>query len=272
MAWDNLAETTEDAMLGDVDFEGYKVYRSLYSTGNWQMVAAFDNVNAPVLVKNTEGEVINAKRNLDTQEVIAYGEPGYSTLENFEYVKVDLPAVTHVYDDLGGAFLGRELPRPINGLKYFYAIVAYDPYKPPRGQSPELLSQESAKSNYMKDPESGAPLPVIPTKLYTEQVVSGLELSRIKVVPNPYRGTALFESRYEDKIRFTNLPPACKISIFTITGDLVDTIYHNDGTDAELWSLISRNTQKAVSGLYIYIVETEQPSYEKFTGKFVIIR
>lgn len=272
LAWDDLAETAIDAMIGAPDFEGYKIYRSLYNTGNWEMVAAFDNIVGPVLVKNTEGEVINAKKNLDSGEVIAYGEPGYAELENFEYIKEDLPPVVHTYDDYGGVFLGRKIPRPINGLLYYYAVVAYDPYKPAHGQTPEMLSQESAKSNYMKNPESGAPLPVIPTMLYTEQVVSDLQLSKIKVVPNPYRGTALFESRYEDKIRFTNLPPACKISIFTLTGDLVDTIYHNDGTDAELWNLISRNTQKAVSGLYLYVVETEQPSYEKFIGKFVIIR
>ena len=97
-------------------------------------------------------------------------------------------------------------------------------------------------------------------------------MGNIKVVPNPYKGTALFESRYEDKVRFTNLPPSCKISIFTITGDLVDTIYHNDATDAHLWDLISRNRQKVVSGLYIYVVETEEPEYKKEIGKFVIIR
>ena len=60
--------------------------------------------------------------------------------------------------------------------------------------------------------------------------------------------------------------------IFTMTGDLVETIYHDNGTDAELWDLISRNNQKAVSGLYVYVVETEQPKYEKFVGKFVIVR
>jgi hypothetical protein len=112
---------------------------------------------------------------------------------------------------------------------------------------------------------------IVPTNLYTESVVD-VDMSKIRVVPNPYKGTALFESRYEDKIRFTNLPPSCKISIFTITGDLVDTIYHGDGTDAQLWDLISRNRQKVVSGLYIWMVETEEPEYKKEIGKFVIIR
>ena len=119
-----------------------------------------------------------------------------------------------------------------------------------------------------------APLEIIPNGLYTESAASynPEDMSKIKVVPNPYRGTALFESRYEDKIMFTNLPPACKIQIFTINGDLVDTIYHDSGDKMEVWELITRNQQKVVSGLYLYTVEIEEPESEKIIGKFVIIR
>lgn len=272
LVWDNIAETAIDAMLGRPDFEGYKIYRSLYNPSNWELIAAFDNVDGEVLVRNTEGQVVNAKKDPDTGEIVPFGDPRWEELGEDTYVKVDLPPITHHYDDYGGEFLGRKIERPINGLQYFYAVVAYDPYKPATADQPELLSQESAKSNYMKDPTTGAPLAVVPQKMYTKEDVTKFDITKIKVVPNPYRGTALFESRYEDKIRFTNLPPACKISIFTMTGDLVDTIYHDDGTDAELWDLISRNNQKAVSGLYIYVVEVNQPKYEKYVGKFVIIR
>ena len=274
LVWDNIAETTEDAMLGRVDFEGYKVYRSLYNASNWELVAAFDNVDEPVLLKNTEGNVVNAKKDPGSGEIIPYTDSRWDDINEEHFVKVDLPPIANSYDDYGGEFLGRDVPAPINGLQYFYAIVAYDPDKEETADQPELESQESAKSNYMKHPSTGAPLSVVPTNMYTEQSLSGksLEDLGIKVVPNPYKGTALFESRYEDKIRFTNLPPACKISIFTMTGDLVESIYHDNGTDAELWDLISRNQQKAVSGLYVYVVETDQPEYDKFVGKFVVIR
>ncbi|NIA29064.1 MAG: hypothetical protein GWP06_04015 [Actinobacteria bacterium] len=274
LVWDNIAEITVDAMLGRTDFEGYKIYRSLYDPSSWEVIAAFDNVDGKVLVKNTDGIVINAKKDPDTGKVVPYGDPRWENISDDNFIKVDLPPITHSYDDQGGEFLGREISRPINGLQYFYAVVAYDPDKEATADQPALGSQESAKSNYMKDPKNGAPLAVIPTNMYAVQVVQGEDLKNmgIRVVPNPYRGTALFESRYEDKIRFTNLPPACKISIFTMTGDLVETIYHDNGTDAELWDLISRNNQKAVSGLYVYVVETEQPKYEKFVGKFVIVR
>ena len=36
------------------------------------------------------------------------------------------------------------------------------------------------------------------------------------------------------------------------------------------WDLISRNTQKVVSGLYIYVVEP--PEGDNFIDKFVVVR
>jgi len=253
LAWDSKAETAIDAMLGTVDFDGYKIHRSLYNPRNWEIIAAFDIRNEPVFVRATNGDTLNAKDG------------------SGEWITVDLPTIVNSYVDTGGVFLGRQVSRPINGLLYYYSVVAYDPDKEATATRPAMLSQESSKSNYLTDPESGAPMAIVPTKIYTESVVD-VDMSRIKVVPNPYKGTALFESRYEDKVRFTNLPPSCKITIFTINGDLVDTVYHNDGTDAQLWDLISRNSQRVVSGLYIYVVETKEPEYKKQIGKFVIIR
>jgi hypothetical protein len=92
----------------------------------------------------------------------------------------------------------------------------------------------------------------------------------VNVVPNPYKGTSLFEPRYEAQIMFTHLPPKCKISIFTLTGDLVQEFEHNDSDYGDiLWNLITRNNQAVVSGLYLYVVETEN---HKKVGKMLIIR
>jgi hypothetical protein len=54
-----------------------------------------------------------------------------------------------------------------------------------------------------------------------------------------------------------------------MTGDLVDTIDHNDGSMQEHWNLISRGNLAIKTGLYIYVVETEK---DKKVGKFVILR
>ncbi len=243
--WDNIAETAVDEMIGEVDFRGYKIYRAMYSPSNWQMIAAFDNVDEEVPVVTTEGDTL-----------------GWT----------NLPDITHHFVDQGGVFMGHEYERPLNGLPYYYVVVAYDPDKPAVGGRPALKSIESPRTNFMTDPETGAPVPVIPKGLYeieNNRIVPEQDLSKVTVFPNPYKGTSILEERYQEKIVFQNLPPACKISIFTITGDHIISIDHTDGTMQEEWNLVSRNRQSVKTGLYIYVVETEDA---KKVGKFVILR
>ena len=142
----------------------------------------------------------------------------------------------------------------------------------------ELLPSYSPLSNYKKS-VGNAPVPVYPGKLYeTGDAVESLK--NVKVVPNPYRGTAEWEQQYEDRIKFTNLPPVAKISIFSLAGDLVKVLEHNDGTAEEYWDLLTRNHQSVVSGLYIYVVEASSISevgessdkVSKHIGKFAIFR
>jgi len=60
-----------------------------------------------------------------------------------------------------------------------------------------------------------------------------------------------------------------------LDGDLIKEIYHDKDETAgdatvEPWDLVSRNTQKIVSGIYLFSVESENG--ETQVGKFVIIR
>ncbi|GAB4182473.1 MAG: hypothetical protein Kow00108_19370 [Calditrichia bacterium] len=238
LVWTREAETAIDPILGINDFVGYKVYRAAYTPTNWEMIAAFDNVDGEVPVVDYNGDTLGM---------------------------ADLPDLTNSFIDQGGTFLGREIVRPVNGIPYYYAVAAYDTDKPERG----LFSLESPLTNFPTDPLTGAPAPIYPKGLYEDEQQTTFDLDKILVVPNPYKGSSLFEREYEDKIYFINLPPACKISIFTISGDLVKEIYHNDGSDVESWDLVSRNTMSARTGLYIYVVETEKQVYR---GKFVILK
>lgn len=109
----------------------------------------------------------------------------------------------------------------------------------------------------------------------------------VTVYPNPYRLDAQysqngFEGRgdfdwSDDRLRklhFANIPPICKISIYSIDGDLIREIDHDvDPSDPkathETWNLITRNTQMIVSGLYYYVIEAD--NWETHIGKFSII-
>tara|TARA_Y100000588_G_scaffold158460_1_gene172353 strand:+ start:963 stop:4571 length:3609 start_codon:yes stop_codon:yes gene_type:complete len=107
-----------------------------------------------------------------------------------------------------------------------------------------------------------------------------LDLDNVQVVPNPYIVESNFnETVYKKKLRFTRLMSQCTIKIFTVTGELVNTLSHNlendyDGDTAdtgnEWWDLRTYNNQVVAPGLYIYVVEAS--SGETYTGKFAVVR
>ncbi|UCG62111.1 MAG: hypothetical protein JSV52_02150 [Candidatus Zixiibacteriota bacterium] len=111
--------------------------------------------------------------------------------------------------------------------------------------------------------------------------------TRVYVYPNPYRGDADYrdlgfegrmrEDRPDHRVRaihFANLPPKCRIYIYSLDGDLVRQLEHDvDPSDPShnhhVWNLITRNTQMVVTGLYYWVVEAEDGTTQM--GKLVII-
>ncbi|OYV02604.1 hypothetical protein CGW93_04635 [candidate division bacterium WOR-3 4484_18] len=108
---------------------------------------------------------------------------------------------------------------------------------------------------------------------------------KVLVVPNPYRGDFDYTSiRWEyprpglawteedRRIVFMNLPPHCKIRVYTLGGDLVREIEHNDPVVGwESWDLLSSEYQAIAPGIYIYSVENLQTG-DIQVGKFVVIK
>ena len=105
-----------------------------------------------------------------------------------------------------------------------------------------------------------------------EVILTEDDLSRIKVVPNPYLVSAQWEqSEYTKKLLFTNLPTECTIKIYTLTGEYVNMVEHNNPyDDSEPWDLTTINRQEVAPGLYVFAVEL--PDGRKHVGKFAIIR
>ena len=97
------------------------------------------------------------------------------------------------------------------------------------------------------------------------------ELNQIQVVPNPYLVRSRFnETANERRMRFTHLPQHCRISIFTISGEIVHNINHDNVYDGNSWwDLKSTHGELVSPGLYIYIVESEGLEH---IGKFAIVR
>jgi hypothetical protein len=99
------------------------------------------------------------------------------------------------------------------------------------------------------------------------------------VVPNPYVGAASFEpspfgvqGRGDRRIEFRNLPRECTIRIFTLHGDLVQTLRHEGTDDGYLsWNLRTKDNLDVAPGLFIYQVDAGG-TYGTHIGKFAIIK
>jgi len=99
------------------------------------------------------------------------------------------------------------------------------------------------------------------------------------VVPNPYVGAASFEpqrfavsGRGERRIEFRNIAVNSVVRIYTVTGDLVQTLRHegniNEGYIA--WDLRSKDNLEIAPGLYIYHIEAD--NIDSFIGKFAVVK
>lgn len=107
-----------------------------------------------------------------------------------------------------------------------------------------------------------------------QQVTDG-DLDRILIVPNPYLITHIGQrTSYDPKIYITNLPRTCTINIYTINGDLIRTIRHEneDGTSQQgmnVFDLQSDFRQRVASQSLIAVIET--PNGAKTIKKFSVI-
>ncbi len=110
--------------------------------------------------------------------------------------------------------------------------------------------------------------------------IAGASLDRIKVVPNPYVVTHSAEARLlstqtsgrgEREIRFTYVPPGAKISIFTVRGELIKTLYHEDLFVGDVyWNLRTEENLDAAYGVYVYVIEV--PDVGTKIDKFALIK
>jgi hypothetical protein len=99
---------------------------------------------------------------------------------------------------------------------------------------------------------------------------SRIDLSEIRVVPNPYIVGAKWEELQNvHRIMFMFLPDVCTIDIYTISGERVAFLEHNGGGQHP-WNLNNQSNQAVAFGVYVYIVKT--PQGDKYTGKFAVIR
>jgi hypothetical protein len=169
-------------------------------------------------------------------------------------------------------------PPPHAMANFFYSVTATD-HKLASGPSGQL---EPAGPGLAGDPSSNflfinPPSDALPPERYGEAK------EEIYVVPNPATTESMkawqLEPNNEDptgvKVAWYHLPQVRgKITVFTLSGDMVIEIPFDGstGNGSTQWNLVSRNGQEVTSGVYLFAVEAEDPNFESFVGKFVVIR
>jgi hypothetical protein len=265
--WNDSPERFVDPILGETDFEGYRVYSNLRTPGAdaaRTLVAQFDLVDE--IWPNTGLEDIKVRNVLgvDADSVEIDGRW-------YQYA-------FHMENLLTGRPQGN-----------WVAISAYDRGLP-QNNLPSLESD--VKENWVY---------VFPGSLPSDDAAS----SRKKpgVYPNPYRGHASWDGSgaYERLLWFTHLPARCTVTIYTLAGDLVDSFEHDSneytGEDVALirdtrdqvsgssitdtpfifsggehaWDLVSQHDQAIATGLYMFTVEDHNTG-QVDVGKFAVIK
>ena len=169
-------------------------------------------------------------------------------------------------------------PDVLNGFPYFYCITAVD--------SSGLKGLFDTPGNF--EMREGARYAVEGQIVTPHAATAAPGQRKVIVVPNPYRGRAAWDLSPSPAdptgahVDFMHMPPgAWTLRIFTLAGDLVQTIRNTDltvqgrpqqedPTDGEAsWNLVSRNGQDVASGIYLFSVESRSGTER---GKFVIIR
>ncbi|MBL7093788.1 fibronectin [candidate division KSB1 bacterium] len=164
--------------------------------------------------------------------------------------------------DVGPGTTSYDDTTPVRGYSYYYYIIAYnDGSNNTTGEANPIGSLHNSRF-YTRT--------TAPAYLRRQ---AGEALADIRVVPNPYNVSARdvqYPGDEVNKLMFLNIPGKCTIKIYTERGDLIDTIFHDDGSGDEEWYSLNSSRQRIVSGLYIAYFET--PDGKTAWRKFLVIR
>ncbi len=165
-----------------------------------------------------------------------------------------------------------------NGFQTFYSVVASDHLLEWDGEAYQL-----AGYGVQSDPGNNQKF-VMPAPIPQTAEQRARDGVNIYAYPNPATRESLAEFQKQpaspesptgERIMFNNLPAAHNlVKIFTASGDLVETLEHDglNGGGAISWDLMSRNGQEVVSGIYLFVVESNDARFEPFQGRFVVVR
>ncbi|MFN0150227.1 MAG: hypothetical protein ACKVU1_05880 [bacterium] len=250
--WDNFSERVRDVLTGKDDFAGYQIWKAV----GWRRESAIPREEQWFIIADI------------SKEELARFDTGLGGVGKYRFIDTEVK----------------------NGFPYWYAVTAYDsgdeafgipPIYGKFSQAAALVYPKWGPVNSLEDdlivPNESAPGMVSSTGPF-------MTLDNVHVAPNPYKERADWdlEGGTGDptgrRIYFLNLPERATIRIFSLTGDLLQTLEHRwassnaDPTNPDagtFWNLVTRNNQEVTSGIYIYQIDSDVGTK---IGKFAIIK
>jgi len=264
------------------DFGGYRIYRGINSadTTTMTLVRRYSvNVGDDVLWHASRVDPATLEFRCNTtlayDSVLTFVDPDSSGA---------LQKVCRHVDHLGRCLSKGDSvwalvapPGPHDGFRTWYTVT-YEAYNTFDNNYEELFVPDTldgyARCGLPGHPETCPNLnsraanmiaePVEPTAGPTEN------LQTIAVVPNPFRAREAWDRPGGNEVHFINLPPKARIRVYTVAGDLVRDLSHDDAVrDFERWDLKNQNGQDVASGIYMYRVESGTFFAQ---NRFVVIR
>ncbi len=268
--WDRSAEESIDFISGEMDFEGYRLFRSKLGEdlpgkdllSSLSMIAEFDMVNE--IGFDTGLDFVELDEPVTFDETFTNPATG-ETETIFYYYKF-------------------ENENLLNGWQYAYSVSAFDRGDP----TINLGSLESSRLSNVVRVFPGSPSQEAQMAQEPEKEME------IGVYPNPYRAGGAWDGNLERdrKMYFYNLPANAEVRIYTLAGDLVDSFEHRGASYSgegvqwfekfsrgnrvfaggeHAWDLVTESDQALASGLYIYTVENLDTGKMQ-RGKFMVIK
>jgi hypothetical protein len=243
--WDNFSERTPDALTGKDDFAGYQIWKAV----GWRREAPLPRDELWFVIADV------------SKEELPRFDTGVTGIGKYRLVDTEVK----------------------NGFPYWYAVTAYDTAAI-HGKYSQAAALVYPKWGPVSSVEDEL---IVPNEFAPGAVTSAgpfLTLDNVHVAPNPYKERADWDLEKATgdatgrRIYFLNLPERATIRIFSLTGDLLQTIEHewtagntspDDPNAGTFWNLVTRNNQEVTSGIYIYQVDS--PVGAK-VGKFAVIR
>lgn len=91
-----------------------------------------------------------------------------------------------------------------------------------------------------------------------DESVAQSAMDLIKVVPNPYYGSSKYErDQVDHRVKITNLPKTCTISIYNVSGNLVRKVSLDSDQNVTGWDWDLKNDYNVAISSGVYIIHVD---------------